>query len=128
MSGLLRAGDARLQRRRTAKISEAVELALDPRGEPRDGVTVLGGEPFSQSQALAVLLRAFKDCVQHITLYSGYTLEQLQSRRERAVDECLTLADILIDGAFVASLARNAGEWRGSINQRIIHHPSRGAL
>jgi anaerobic ribonucleoside-triphosphate reductase activating protein len=109
------------------RISEAVELALDPRGEPRDGVTVLGGEPFLQPQALAALLRALKDRNQHITLYSGYTLEQLQSRQERMIDECLAFADILIDGAFVAALAKGAGEWRGSTNQRIIYNPSRGA-
>jgi len=30
------------------KISEVVERLLDPQGAPRDGVTILGGEPFLQ--------------------------------------------------------------------------------
>jgi hypothetical protein len=30
----------------------------------------------------------------------------------------------LIDGPFVPALANGAGEWRGSRNQRLIHHPA----
>jgi hypothetical protein len=32
----------------------------------------------------------------------------------------------LNDGPFVKGLAENAGEWRGSTNQRVIHNPSTG--
>lgn len=101
-------------------IGEIVELLLDPVGSPRDGVTVLGGEPFLQHENLSHLLRELKALGQHVTLYSGYTLEELQARREPSVHESLALADILIDGRFIASQARGAGEWRGSRNQRII--------
>ncbi len=38
-------------------VGEALELLLDPSGEPRDGVTILGGEPFAQPRALAAVLR-----------------------------------------------------------------------
>lgn len=55
---------------------------------------------------------------------TGYTLEALRARREAAVNEALALADILIDGPFVAHLSRGAGEWRGSTNQRVIHRPA----
>jgi anaerobic ribonucleoside-triphosphate reductase activating protein len=102
-------------------IGEIVELLLDPVGSPRDGVTVLGGEPFLQHENLPLLLGELKALGQHITLYSGYTLEELQARREQSVHECLALADILIDGRFIASQSRGAGEWRGSRNQRIIY-------
>ena len=102
-------------------IGEIVELLLDPVGSPRDGVTVLGGEPFLQHENLPLLLSELKALGQHITLYSGYTLEELQARREQSVHESLALADILIDGRFIASQARGAGEWRGSRNQRIIN-------
>lgn len=105
-------------------ISETMRLILDPAGEPRDGVTVLGGEPFIQSDGLAALLRELKRGGTHVTLYSGYTLEELRARSEASVHESLALADILIDGQFVAAESRNAGEWRGSRNQRIIHSPS----
>ena len=102
-------------------LSEIVTLLLDSAGSPRDGVTVLGGEPFLQHENLPLLMRELKARSLHVTLYSGYTLEELQARPEPSVHESLALADILIDGRFVASLARGAGEWRGSRNQRIIN-------
>lgn len=105
-------------------IDETVNLLLDEQGSPRDGITVLGGEPFLQSEGLAALLSALKERGLHITLYTGYTLEALRERKEHAVDETLKLADILIDGPFVAQLSHHAGEWRGSTNQRIIYQPA----
>ena len=106
-------------------VGEAVDLLLDPDGAPRDGVTVLGGEPFLQHESLGLLLRELKGRGLHVTLYSGYTLEELRARPEPSVREALALADILIDGRFVASLARGAGEWRGSTNQRVVYAPGR---
>jgi anaerobic ribonucleoside-triphosphate reductase activating protein len=105
-------------------VGEVVDLLLDPEGLPRDGVTVLGGEPFLQHKSLSLLLRDLKGRGQHITLYSGYTLEELRARPEPSVREALALADILIDGRFVASLSSGAGEWRGSTNQRVIYAPA----
>lgn len=102
-------------------VSETVGLLLDQKGEPRDGITVLGGEPFLQAKGLAALLYALKQCDQHITVYTGFTLDELLSLKDEAVNEALTLTDILIDGPFVASLNQGAGEWRGSTNQRIIY-------
>lgn len=102
-------------------ISEAARLLLDKEGEPRDGITVLGGEPFLQPEGLADLLHALKDCEQHITLYTGYTLEELLALKDKSVTEALALTDILIDGPFVVSLTQGAEEWRGSANQGIIY-------
>jgi anaerobic ribonucleoside-triphosphate reductase activating protein len=102
-------------------IGEIIELLLAREGEPRDGVTILGGEPFLQHEKLPLLLRELKARRLHTTLYSGYTLEELRARLEPTVHESLALADILIDGRFVAAEAKGAGEWRGSRNQRIIN-------
>ncbi len=105
-------------------VAETVELLLAADGEPRDGVTVLGGEPFLQPEGLAALMRELKKRNHHITLYSGYTIEELRARPEPSVHEALALADILIDGPFVASLTNGANEWRGSTNQQIIYDPA----
>lgn len=105
-------------------ISEVMRLVLDPIGEPRDGITILGGEPFFQPDGLAALLRELKSRNQHITLYSGYTIEELRARTEASVHESLSLADILIEGRFIAAISHGAGEWRGSTNQRIINNPA----
>lgn len=106
------------------KVGETAERLLDPQGAPRDGVTILGGEPFLQLEGLLVLMQLLKRRGQHITLYTGYTLEDLANRNDRTIRRILELTDILIDGPFVKELSENAGEWRGSTNQRIIHHPA----
>lgn len=96
---------------------------LSTEGAPRDGVTILGGEPFQQPAGLLTLLQSLKAQGQHIVLYTGFTLEELSLRQNSQTAQILALTDILIDGPFVKELADNAGEWRGSTNQRIIHHP-----
>lgn len=101
-----------------------VEALLDPVGEPRDGVSVLGGEPFGQPRGLAPLLRGLKARGVHTTVYTGYTLGALLQQRDPAVREALQLTDLLIDGPFVPALADHAGEWRGSRNQRLIAQPA----
>jgi anaerobic ribonucleoside-triphosphate reductase activating protein len=83
----------------------------------------LGGEPFLQPKGLLALTQALKRRDQHITLYTGYTLEDLLSRDDRTIRRTLDLTDILIDGPFVKELSDDANEWRGSTNQRIIHQP-----
>jgi anaerobic ribonucleoside-triphosphate reductase activating protein len=106
-------------------VAEVVAALLHPVGEPRDGITALGGEPFLQPQRLAALLHALKRRGLHTVVYSGYTLETLARRNEPAVNEALRFTDLLIDGPFVRSLAASAGRWRGSRNQRLILQPAR---
>jgi len=107
------------------EVREVVERVLNPEGEPRAGVTVLGGEPFLQLDGLLALMKALKRRGQHVTLYTGYTLEELTSRCDARIEDILALTDILIDGPFVKELSENAGEWRGSTNQAIIYNPTR---
>jgi anaerobic ribonucleoside-triphosphate reductase activating protein len=109
-------------------VSEVVARLLDPIGGPRDGVTILGGEPFLQPVGLAALLHELKARGQHVTVYSGYTLEELRARPEAAVHDALRHTDLLIDGPFVAALTNGAGEWRGSTNQRFIEYPAEALL
>lgn len=106
------------------KVSEVVELLLAPEGEPRDGITILGGEPFLQPDGVLATMLLLKERGQHITLYTGYTLEQLMSRPEIEVRRILEITDILIDGPFVKELSENAGEWLGSTNQVITRRPA----
>lgn len=105
------------------EVAQVVVALLDPAGEPRDGVSVLGGEPFFQPVGLLELLQALKARGLHTVVYTGYTLEALARRPEPEVARALDLADLLIDGPFVASLSDGAGEWRGSTNQRLIDRP-----
>lgn len=99
----------------------AAEL-LDPEYE-RDGVSILGGEPFAQPDGLLALVKELrqKGC-RHLLCYSGYTFEALceKATQQKSISGVLNELDILIDGAYIESLADEAGEWTGSGNQRVI--------
>ena len=99
----------------------AAEL-LDANYE-RDGVSILGGEPFAQPEGLLALVKELrqKGC-RHILCYSGYTFEALCEKgiKQESINAVLNELDILVDGAYVESLADKAGEWTGSGNQRVI--------
>lgn len=103
-------------------VEKLAGLLLDPKYE-RDGVTILGGEPFAQAEGLNTLVKALrsKNCP-HIVCYSGYTLEVLREKavRQKSIAEVLDEIDVLIDGAYVESLSSGAGLWTGSGNQRVI--------
>lgn len=103
-------------------VEKLAELLLDLEYE-RDGVTILGGEPFAQAPGLNALVNALrKQNCPHIVCYSGYTLEVLRekAKRQPAIGEVLNDIDVLIDGAYVESLSSSAGLWTGSGNQRVI--------
>lgn len=111
----------RLENGKLVSVSSIVAEVAARRGE-HDGVTILGGEPFDQPGAVAELVSRLKSHGLHITLYSGYTIEQLIRKRLPSIDYILTHIDLLIDGPFIASLKDGAGEYRGSRNQRLIGH------
>ena len=92
----------------------------------RDGVTILGGEPFAQPLALYLLVDALR-CRQadlHITVYTGFTIEALRRHDDPHINAVLGPAgvDLLIDGPYVKALASTAGPWTGSSNQRVLYH------
>jgi anaerobic ribonucleoside-triphosphate reductase activating protein len=86
-------------------------------------VTILGGEPFDQSESLEVLVEKLKANDHHLVIYSGYTLESLLAQECESINRILANIDLLIDGAFKRELLAGAGEDRGSSNQRLILHP-----
>ena len=105
----------------------AAEL-LDPKFE-RDGVSILGGEPFAQPEGLFALIDELrKNGCPHIVCYSGYTLEHLREKsvKQPAIGKVLSEIDILIDGAYIESLSSTAGLWTGSGNQRVIDMKATG--
>lgn len=85
-----------------------------------DGVTILGGEPFDQAASVAELVSRLKNLGIHITVYTGNTIDTLIGKKDKSVDYILTHIDLLIDGPFIRQLKEDAGEYRGSRNQRVI--------
>ncbi len=84
-----------------------------------DGVTITGGEPFLQPEALSQYTRAVKNIALPIVVYTGFTLRQLESSRSNMVKDVLKYIDVLIDGPFVRDDAVNT-HYKGSANQ-VIH-------
>ncbi len=107
---------------RLVSIAEII-VEIEKRSGEHDGVTILGGEPFDQTEGLEVLVKELKIRGFHLTIYTGFTLESLLTRNSESVNRILSLTDLLIDGAFDRTLAKNAGEYRGSSNQRLIYYP-----
>lgn len=87
-------------------------------------VTISGGEPFAQPQALAYLIRDLREAgVKHILVYTGYKIDDLVNPLNGhylMMREILTRIDILVDGPFIASQDHDFINWRGSRNQRPI--------
>lgn len=95
------------------------ELADDIISRPEiEGITISGGEPFEQADALTALLSMVHQVRPDLTVisYTGYQYEQLTSESSR---EYMDELDLLIDGPYIHSLNDNKGI-RGSSNQRFI--------
>lgn len=92
------------------------------------GITLSGGEPFSQPEPLALLIRALHEKRPGLSVfaYSGYTLEELlaMGKERPAVRELLALCDRLVDGRFIERQKDLTLTFRGSKNQRILDVPA----
>lgn len=83
------------------------------------GITLSGGEPFIQAKELIPIAKAVKEGGKDVVIYTGYTLEQLETMGGE-VKELLHYCDTLIDGRFVLSERDLTLTFRGSRNQRVI--------
>lgn len=103
--------------------SASVEEILDAfeKDPLQRGITLSGGEPFCQAEALLPLCEQIKAMGKDIWAYSGYTYEQLIAPDgPKGAAALLNLCDVLVDGPFVL-MQRNLNLWyRGSENQRVI--------
>lgn len=86
------------------------------------GVTFSGGEPLCQPEAFVNMARKVKERGLSLTVFSGYTYEQINelSAENDAVRELMELTDILIDGPFIKKERDLTLQFRGSRNQRLI--------
>ena len=83
-----------------------------------EGITISGGEPFLQAEALCEFLRHIK---RHrdvgVIVYTGYVLEELSD--VAGAKELIELCDLIIDGPYIQQLD-DGKALRGSSNQRVI--------
>ena len=75
---------------------------LDPE-HPCSGITISGGEPFLQAEALISLIRTIKTRRDiGVIVYSGFTLDELERDDEKS--SLLSEIDVLIDGRYIKEL------------------------
>lgn len=87
-----------------------------------DGITLSGGEPFEQAEALAELAEQVRKNGHNVMVYTGYIFEYLMenSHMISGYKRLLNCTDILVDGRFELSQRNLLLKFRGSKNQRII--------
>lgn len=82
------------------------------------GVTLSGGEPFDQPEALTELVARLKNKGYDVLLFSGYTFEEII--QDSAKIQALNHIDTLIDGRFDIKQHAPTLRFSGSSNQRVI--------
>lgn len=84
------------------------------------GITFSGGEPFCQPEPLAELAKLVHGAGKDVTVFTGWTYEQLLEKDEPAVSALLEETDVLVDGPFLEAQRNLELAFRGSENQRLI--------
>ncbi len=79
-------------------------------------VTISGGEPFLQYDALLELVIKLKDY--QLWIYSGYTQQQLLEMKYEKVFEYI---EVLVDGLYLDDKRSLDSPYKGSTNQKIIY-------
>jgi anaerobic ribonucleoside-triphosphate reductase activating protein len=85
-----------------------------------EGLSLLGGEPFEQAAACALLARAARQRGASVVTYSGYTWAFLQRSSLPEVRALLDATDLLLAGPYVASRANDGRGWHGIDNQEFV--------
>lgn len=81
-----------------------------------DGITITGGDPFEQPEALNDLLEKICDLTDDILVYTGYQYEEISEKYSHILNKI----SVLIDGPYIRE--RNYGKRLvGSDNQNIIY-------
>ncbi len=109
-----------------ADISELTDIIAST--EDIEGMTISGGEPFEQADAVYRLIKRVREKRDvGIVVYTGYTLDELRAvddGRRHAIARLLGEIDSLIEGPYVQILDDGLS-LRGSANQKAVHLTSR---
>ena len=92
------------------QISEAEEI---------EGITILGGEPLEQAEAVHELIQQVKEIGLSIFLYSGFERHELDEIQQ----ECVDNSDIVVLGRYIEEKRDVNLRWRGSSNQ-VLEFPT----
>ncbi len=100
-------------------LSRIVHQLDEAKTQGIEGITLLGGEPTAHASGAAALARSARQRGLSVMVFSGFTLAELLHRHEAAIDELLSLTDILVDGPYDPTQPDSTRRWIGSRNQQI---------
>lgn len=86
--------------------------------EPNVDITISGGEPFLQLDALLDICIASKKAGKNVWVFTGYTIEKIYESPFTA--SCLRYIDVIVDGRYDET-QRDLSKFKGSKNQRICY-------
>ena len=88
-----------------------------------EGITLSGGEPFEQAEAVLQLLRGIKALRPELSifLFSGYEHDFLAQSSDPNIKQVMEQIDMLSSGPFISELYDEALLWRGSSNQELVY-------
>lgn len=93
------------------------ELDAARRGSPAiEGVSLLGGEPFEQDQALLPFVEGVRARGLSVMIYTGYERSELNAMNS----PLSALADLIVAGRYEQELRTTQRRWVGSENQELI--------
>ncbi len=85
-----------------------------------EGLSLLGGEPFSQPGPAADLCERVRAAGLGIMVFTGFTLAELKAQAHPDVERLLATVDLLVDGRFEKDQPDTRRRWIGSRNQ-VMH-------
>lgn len=100
------------------EVVHEVVAAIGKSPHPIDGITILGGEPTDQADAVAEVLESLRMLGLTTMVYTGAVAEELPDTPE--IRRLMAATDVLVDGPFLADNYDPKLIWRGSTNQRFL--------
>ena len=85
-----------------------------------DGLTLTGGDPFTQAASCAALAEAVRGMGLSVVTFTGYRWEELLAAGREEWLRLVETSDLIVDGPFVMALRDLDLRFRGSANQRLI--------
>lgn len=104
------------------KLMSVSEIVKAYKNSGASGVTISGGEPFLQGEALAYLGEEIHKLGGDVITYTGYKYEELQElqMKKNSVKKLLHETDLLVDGPYMLDERTLDRPFIGSANQKII--------
>ncbi|MDG1872294.1 MAG: 4Fe-4S single cluster domain-containing protein [Mariniblastus sp.] len=106
---------------KTTPVEELIKQILDNAKDNvyLEGITLLGGEPFSHARGLDQVAKAVQEHGLTVMAFTGFLLEDLREREDSYIDRLIRHTDILVDGPYDRERPDSTRRWIGSANQRV---------